>query len=68
MGEGVSQKKGAPVYAGGRIKRECAGDRSIWEKKKDVKIRTMADDTSAGMGQGPESEGSLSYMRGVYRL
>lgn len=51
-----------------RIKRECPGDRSIREKKKDVKIGTMADDTSAGMGQGPESKGSLSYMRGVYRL
>jgi len=49
-GEGVSQKKGAPVCAGGRIKRECPGDHSIWEKEKDVKIRTMADDTSAGMG------------------
>ena len=33
-GEGASQKKGAPVCAGGRIKRECLGDRSIREKKK----------------------------------
>ena len=33
-GEGVSQKKGSPVCTGGRIKRECMGDRSIREKRK----------------------------------